>query len=83
MNTNGYLNTAIINDTYDQGASNPSGDFQNGVEFLDATNPIKLEITYTPAATGYSHGVNGVGSSSIVSVNTVATASISNVIGVS
>jgi len=86
MNANGYLNLALINDTYDQGATTPSpaGTFyENGITFFGSkSTDLKVELTYS-SSTGYGHGVNGVGSSSIVSVNTVATASITNIIGVS
>lgn len=82
MNSNEYFNVALINDTYDQGASNPSGDFQNGVEFLDGTSNIQLYITYG-ATGGYGNDVNGVTSSDIVSVKGVATADIVNIIGAS
>lgn len=84
MNSDGYLNCALLTQDYDYRGIAPSlgSDISFVLRFNDSTNPNKLEITYTPQ-TGYSHSVNGVGSSSIVSVNTVATASITNIIGVS
>ena len=51
------------------------------VEFLDPTNKIKLDITYTPA--GYSKKVIGVDPASIGRVNGVLSANISKVIGIS
>lgn len=82
MNSNGYLNCALINDTYDQadGSLVASNQFYNGIEFLDGTNDIKLELTYSSA--GYGNDVNGVASANIVSVNGVATANIVNINGV-
>lgn len=84
MNTDGYLNCALMTEDPDYRGDGltlgQSVDFALTVK--DSTNPIFLDITYTPS-TGYSHGVNGVGSSSIVSVNNIATASIANIIGVS
>lgn len=83
MNSNGYLNCALMTEDYDYRGNNLTlgQDIHFPLRLKDVSNPIYLDITYTPQ-TGYSHGVNGVGSSSIVSINTVATASISNVIGV-
>lgn len=82
MNSNGYLNCALINNTYDQadGSLVASNEFYNGVEFLDATQKIKVELTYTSA--GYGNDVIGVAAASIVSVNGVATANIVNINGV-
>ena len=82
MNSNGYLNCALINDTYDQadGSLVASNEFYNGVEFLDGTNDILVSLTYSSA--GYGNDVNGVAAASIASVNGVATANISTVIGV-
>lgn len=86
MNSNGYLNLALINDTYDQGSTTPpsnSSGYKNGITFFGTkSTDLKIELTYS-ASSGYTHGVNGVGASSIVSVNNVATASIANIIGVS
>lgn len=82
MNSNGYLNVALINDTYDQadGTLTTGTEEYNGIEFLDATNPIKVELTYSSA--GYGNDVIGVAAASIVSVNGVATANIININGV-
>ena len=83
MNNDGYLNCALINQDNDYRGISPSlgTDITHGIEFLDSTSPIKLSITYTPAATGYGNTVNGVGSSNIANVIGVATASIANVNG--
>ena len=84
MNTDGYLNTAVIEGEHDQGNTNPTTGATSEtatVRFLDSSNPIKLELTYTPA--GYGHDINGVSSGNIVSVNGVATADIVSFIGVS
>jgi hypothetical protein len=82
MNTNGYLNCAVIEYDYDYSGVNPPLNNLNfaPVEFLDSTNPIKLEITYTPA--GYSNKVVGVVGASIGKVIGVSSANISKVIGV-
>ena len=82
MNSNGYLNCALLNSTYDQAgaALSDSNEFYNGIEFLDGTNNIKVELTYSSA--GYANDVNGVVAASIVSVNGVATANIININGV-
>lgn len=82
MNSNGYFNVALINDTYDQGAVNPSSEFQNGIEFLDGTSDIQLYITYS-GSSGYPNNVSGVAPADIASFNNVNTASISNVNGIS
>lgn len=76
MNSNGYLNCALINDTYDQanGSLTVGTSEYNGVEFLDGVNDIKVSLTYSSA--GYGNNINGVSSASIVAVNEVATASI-------
>jgi len=48
MVANGYLNIAVIEADYDYGSNYPpfGTNNQNGVEFLDATSPIKLTVTY-------------------------------------
>jgi len=81
MNTNGYLNCAVIEGDYDYDNQNPSvgTTVSAGVEYLDPTNKIKLDITYT---TGYGNDVIGVSSTTIVNVIGVATADIDNIIGV-
>ena len=82
MNTNGYLNAVLIEGDYDYDSQSPSvGTITSaGVEFLDPTNPIKLELTYTPA--GYGNDIIGVSAANIDSVIGVATADIDNIIGV-
>jgi len=83
MGSDGYLNCAIIEYDYDYNEQNPpSGTNATApVEFLDPTNKIKLDITYTPA--GYTKTVIGVTGASIGRVNGVLSANISKVIGVS
>lgn len=51
MNTDGYLNCAVIEYTFDYIGTSPSvGTLDRvGIEFLDSTSPIKLEITYSPS----------------------------------
>lgn len=82
MNSNGYLNVGLLNDTYDQadGTLTTGTQEYNGIEFLDGTNDIKAELTYSSA--GYGNNVNGVAAASIVAVNGVATADIVNINGV-
>lgn len=81
-NTNGYINCALVETTYDYGNTDPTlGSYVDaGVEFLDPSNPIKVDVTYTPA--GYGNNVIGVGADSIDNVIGVATADIDNIIGV-
>jgi hypothetical protein len=83
MNTNGYLNCAVIEYDYDYSGVNPPSNTISfaPVEFLDSTNPIKLDITYTPA--GYPNKVIGVASASVGKVISISSANISKVIGVS
>jgi hypothetical protein len=82
MNTNGYLNTALIEGQYDYGNTNPSTGTQMAgtVQFKNSSSPIELILTYS---TGYSHDINGVPSGDIVSVNGVVTADIVSFNGVS
>ena len=82
MNANGYLNCAVIEGDYDYDNQNPTVGTSviAGVEFLDPTNKIKLNLTYTAA--GYGNDVIGVASANIDSVIGVATADIDNIIGV-
>ena len=84
MNTNSYLNVALIDEEYDyQGASPVSGtNYSSGIEIFDSVSPIVLDITYTPTPTGYDNSVIGVGSSSIGKVLSVDTNDIDKVIGV-
>lgn len=83
MNSNGYLNCAVVEFEYDYDGTEPIADFEDSatVDFLDSTNKIKLDITFTPA--GYSNKVIGVASASIGKVVGVLSANISKVIGVS
>lgn len=82
MNTNGYLNAVLIEGDYDYDNDSPTAGttVQAGVEFLDPTNPIKLQLTYTAA--GYGNDVIGVSAASIDSVIGVASGDIDNIIGV-
>ena len=82
MNTNGYLNTALIEGQYDYGNTSPSvgTSMAATVQFKSSTSPIELILTYS---TGYSHDINGVSSGNIVSVNGVVTADIVSFNGVS
>lgn len=84
MNTNSYLNVALIDNEYDyQGANPPSGtNYSSGIEVFDTTSPIVLDITYTPTPTGYANTVNGVTSANIDKVLTVSSSDIDKVIGV-
>ena len=81
-NTNSYLNVVLVERYNDLEDSAPTSDVtkQSGITFQNSSSPIYLDITYTPA--GYGNSVNGVGSSSIANVISVATASIANVNGV-
>lgn len=81
-NTNGYINCALVESTYDYGNTDPflGTTVDAGVEFIDPSNPIKVEVTYTPA--GYGNDVIGVASANIDSVIGVASADIGTVIGV-
>ena len=83
MNTNGYLNCALLTQDLDYRGIAPSLGTNVGfqIRFNDSSNPVYLDITYTPSATGYGNTVNGVGPSSIANVIGVATASIANVNG--
>jgi hypothetical protein len=84
MNNDGYLNCALLNQDNDYRGVNPSlgTDVVHTIEYNDPSNPIKVEITYTPAPTGYGNNVMGVSSSKIANVIGVATASIANINGV-
>lgn len=81
INTNGYINVALLNSSYDQPGSNPSGDFKNGIEFLDGVSDIKIALTYE-VATGYGNNINGVATADIAAVIGIDTADISLVNGV-
>ena len=80
MNSNGYLNVALINSTYDYNGSQPplgttvmAGMYQN-----NTTYPIRLVITYE---TGYSEDVIDVVNTNIQNVIDVASGDIGTVIG--
>jgi hypothetical protein len=82
INGYGYLNCAVMEYDYDFiGDYPPTNTIINApIEFLDPTNKIKLEITYTPA--GYANKVIGVAGASIGKVDGVLSANISKVVGV-
>jgi hypothetical protein len=86
INGYGYLNCAITEYDYDHlGYDPPTGTIFNApIEFLDPTNKIKLEITYTPG--GYPNKVIGVAGASIATVDGIGTVlsipQLSKVIGV-
>lgn len=79
MNANGYLNCALINQDNDYRGVSPSlgTSITHGVEFLDATNPIKVEITYTPDP--WNEKINGVANASIANVMGVSESSIQSI----
>lgn len=79
MNTDGYLNCAILTEDYDlKGVSPTLGDnWANTVNFENSSNPIYLDITYTPA--GWDEIVNGVANASISKVITVSESSIQSI----
>jgi hypothetical protein len=81
MNTNGYLNCALLTQDLDYRGIAPSLGTNVGfqIRFNDSSNPVYLDITYTPA---YNNTVNGVSASNIGNVNAVAKANIANVNGV-
>jgi hypothetical protein len=82
INGYGYLNCAVMEYDYDFIGDYPTVNtlFTAPIEFLDPTNKIKLEITYTPA--GYANKVIGVAGASIDKVINVSSTNISKVIGV-
>jgi hypothetical protein len=86
INGYGYLNCAVIEYDYDFIGDYPTVNtvFNAPIEFLDPTNKIKLEITYTPA--GYPNKVIGVAGASIATVDGIGTVAsipqLSKVIGV-
>ena len=79
MNTNGYLNCALLNQDNDYRGVNLSlsTDILHTIEYNDATNPIKVEITYTPDA--WNEIINGVANASIANVMGVNESSIQSV----
>ena len=81
MNSNSYLNVAIINSTYDQQNVAPSNtQVDNGIRFQDGSFPIRLVIT--SSAPGYEEDVIGVDSDDIAKIIGVETAAVELVIGV-
>ena len=82
MNSNGYLNCFIISEYDYEGVAPLIDDYYAParVEYLDATNKIKVELTYSPS--GYVNNVIGVASGNIKKVIQVSTADIDNIIGV-
>lgn len=83
MNTDGYLNCALLTQDLDYRGIAPTlgTDVNFEVRFKDSSNPIYLDITYTPA--GWDLDVNGVVNSAIVSINGITESDIVNVIGAS
>jgi hypothetical protein len=81
-NANGFLIIQLVEFDYDYSDIDPTpfgyNVYSAEIRFADGNNT--LDVTYTPP--GYGNDVNGVTSSNISSVNAVATANISNVIGV-
>jgi len=83
MNSNGYLNCFLIEGDYDYDGQSPvidDGPYQGRVEYLDATNKIKVELTYSPS--GYGNNPIGVGADSVGEILGVARASVSKFLGV-
>jgi hypothetical protein len=81
-NTNGYLNVVVLGNDYDYVDNEPLSDVdrQGGVRFFNGTNPIELDITYTPPA-GWNDNIIGVANASIGNFIGVAEASIGSVNG--
>lgn len=82
MNTDGYLNCAILEHDYDYNGVGPSvgTSATAGVSFLHSTDKIKIVITHS--SSGYGNEVIGVASANIGTVIGVATGNIGTVIGV-
>ena len=80
-NSNGYLNVVIVDNVHDFNDQQPllNIDRGSGLRFQNPSNPIQLDITYTPA---YGNTVFGVVSANIGEVIGVPTANIGKVIGV-
>lgn len=80
MNTNGYLNVALINKSYDYDGLSPliGTSVASGVRFKNTTYPIRLVIDYTE---GYDNDVAGVVNTKIDEVIARASNKIQNVIG--
>jgi hypothetical protein len=83
INTNGYFNCAVIEAQYDYDNVEPAigVDDSAGVEFLNASNKIKLDITFTPA--GYGNKVIGILPDNISKVVGITSSTIAKVIGIS
>lgn len=82
MNTNGYLNVAVIEADHDYGNTNPTLDAASksvNVGFNYSGNEIQLELTYL---TPYGNKVIGVDKTNIGEVTGVATTDIKAVIGI-
>jgi hypothetical protein len=83
MNTNGYLNCFLIEGDFDYDGQNPTlddGPYGGTVEFLDASNKIKIQLTYSPS--GYANKPLGVTADSVGEILGVAKASVSTFLGV-
>jgi len=83
MNTNGYLNCFLIEGDWDYDGQSPAlndGPYYVGLEFLDPTNKIKVELTYSPS--GYANNPIGVAAASVGDILGVARASVSKFLGV-
>ena len=80
MNSNGYLNVALINKSYDYDGSQPplGTTVMAGMYQKNTTYPIRLVITYE---TGYSEDVIDVVNTNIQNVIDVASGDIGTVIG--
>lgn len=80
MNSNGYLNVALINKSYDYDGSAPTLNtaFNSGARMKNTTYPIRLVITYDA---GYSEDVIDVTNTNIQNVIDVASGNIGTVIG--
>ena len=80
MNSNGYLNLALVNKSYDYDGTAPTLNtvFQSGARMKNSTYPIRLVITYTA---GYSEDVIDVVNTKIQNVIDVASGDIGTVIG--
>jgi hypothetical protein len=81
MNSDGYLNCALLNSDNDyKGVAPTLGTLiEYPIEFLAANDPIRLDITYTPA--GWNDNVNGVANASIANVMGVTESSIAGING--
>lgn len=80
-NSNGYLNVVIVDNVHDYLDQEPLLGINraSGLRFKNSSNPIQLDITYTPS---YRNDVMGVIASNIAEVTGVVTTNIGKVIGV-